>query len=220
MLRDVKPTLAIIDSLGSYSPETEEKNSAATRTLKQFRSIARECGTATIFVHHRRKLPRKAEESAGPLETANLRKWFQDSRGASSLINGSDIRLGVDQPNMSAVGKDDVALVLRGFGRVRGEIGPLFLARVLDENGDPLGYRHLTGPELLCNEQQKNTLLSLPESFTFKEAKHAYGKADQATSDFLRRCIEQHLVRRPKRGHYEKVMPSSAEADGERGGKR
>lgn len=53
ILRDVRPTLAIVDSLGSYDPDAEEKNSSATRMLKDFRLLARDCGTATVLVHHR-----------------------------------------------------------------------------------------------------------------------------------------------------------------------
>src|SRR6266566_6935683 len=109
ILRDVKPTLVIIDSLGSYSPDAEEKNSSATRMLRDFRALARDCRTTTVLVHHRRKQPRKADESAGPLENANVRQWFQDARGASSLINGSDIRLGVDAPDLSVVHKDEIS---------------------------------------------------------------------------------------------------------------
>jgi hypothetical protein len=119
MLRDVRPTLAIIDSLGSYAPAAEEKNSSATLMLQEFRSLARECGTATLFVHHRRKQARNGEQSAGSLEDANLRQWFQDARGASALVNNSDIHLGVEEPDVSSIAKDEVALVLRGFGRVR-----------------------------------------------------------------------------------------------------
>ena len=102
--------------------------------LTQFRLLTRDCGTATLFSHHRRKQPRKADESAGPLESANLRQWFQDARGASALINASDVRLGVDEPDISA-----------------------------------------------------------------------YGRADQATTNFLKHCIDLHLVRKAGRGCYEKL---------------
>src|SRR5215467_7679332 len=145
ILHDVRPTLAVIDSLGSYDPHAEEKNSAATLMLQKFRSLLREYGTTTLGVHHRRKQARNGEQSAGPLESADLRQWFQDARGASALINGSDIRLGVDGPDISSVAKDEVALVVRGLCRLRGEIGPLFLARDRDDNGDACGYRRLIG---------------------------------------------------------------------------
>jgi AAA domain-containing protein len=214
MLRDVRPLLAMVDSLSSYAPEAEEKNSAATEMLQDFRSIARDCGTGVMLVHHRRKQSRKVEESAGPLENSVLRRWFQDARGASALVNGTDIRLGIDEPDIGVVGKDNASLVCRGFGRIRGEIGPIYLAREVDDVGDPLGYRHLTGPELLFNPKQQAALASLPADFAFKEAKAAYGHADQATINFLRRCIAHQLVRRVARGRYEKIEPQEVQTAG------
>jgi hypothetical protein len=211
ILRDVSPALAIVDSMGSFNPEAEDKNAIATYMLREFRNLARDRGTATVFVHHRRKQPRKAEESAGPLEKADLRQWFQDSRGASSLINGSDIRLGVDEPDKRSVEKEEVSLVLRGFGRVRGEIGPFYLARATDDNDEAIGYRRLTGPELLFNEYQKTVLDTLPHQFTFKQAKGAYGRADQPTSNFLQHCINLELIRNPGRGQYEKTLQQNCE---------
>jgi hypothetical protein len=217
MLEDVSPDLVIIDSIGSYMPRAEEKNSDAALMLQQFRCLARDHSTTTLAVHHRRKQPRKADESAGPLESANLRQWFQDARGASTLINGSDVRLGVDEPSLGAVGKDDSALVFRGFGRIRGEIGPFFLTRDVDEDGDPVGYRVLTGAELLFNSEQQDALNVLPQSFAFKTAKQTYGRADQATSNWLRRCVELHLLRKVARGTYEKILPGSRSSDGANG---
>jgi hypothetical protein len=213
MVRDVSPRLVIVDSLGSFAPDAELKNPDATRMLQEFRAL-RKVGTATLLVHHRRKQPRKAEESAGPLEHAILRQWFQDARGASALINGSDVRLGVDETDLSPVGKAEDALVLRGFGRVRGEIGPFYLTRDADESGDPMGYRRLLGPELLGNESQKDALASLPPQFTFKEAKAAYRRTDQPTKNFLDHCIDLGLVEKVRRGHYEKVAPKNGESDG------
>jgi AAA domain len=217
MLRDVKPRLAIIDSLSSYRPKAEELNSDATAMLQEFRILVRDCGTAVLLVHHRRKQPRKAEESAGALERANLRQWFQDSRGASALINGVDVRLGADEPDLSAREKDDLALVLRGFGRIRGEIGPLYLARDCGEDGEPEGYRPLTGPELLFDEDQQKALAALPTQFTFKDAKKAYGRSDQPTRNWLVRCVDLGLLRQPGRGVYQQLSGADAAGDGARG---
>jgi hypothetical protein len=205
MLRDVHPGLAIIDSLGSYRPLAEDKNTGANDMLSEFRCLARDCGTATQFLHHRRKQSRKSEERAGALESADLRRWFQDSRGASALITGSDVRLGVDEPDLSAAGRDDVALVLRGFGRMRGEIGPLYVARDSGESGEPIGYRLLSGPELLFDQHKRQAFESLPQEFTFRDAKRAYGRADQATRNWLLQCIDIGLLRQSARGLYQKV---------------
>jgi hypothetical protein len=217
MLHDVRPALAIIDSISSYMPAAEEKNSASTRMLQEFRCLARDHRTATLGVHHRRKQSRKPGEAAGHLESANLRQWFQDARGASTLINGSDVRLGVDDPDLGASDKDDLSLVVRGFGRIRGEIGPFYLARDTDENGDPVGCRLLTGAELLFNYEQQEALAKLPQNFSFKTAKQTYGRADQATSNWLRRCADLHLVRKVGRAVYERISQGSPSSNGTRG---
>lgn len=214
VLRDLKPKLAIIDSMASYSRGAEEKNSAAIAMLQSFRDLIRECGTAVLLVHHRRKLSRKPGESAGPLEKAQLREWFQDARGASTLVNNSDVRLGVDDPDLSAVSKDEIALVLRGFGRIRGEIGPVYLAREMDEHGDPMAYRLITGAELLFNTDQQNALRALSDSFTFKDAKNAYGHADQATRNWLVRSIGLGLIRQSGRGRYQRLPAETARDNG------
>jgi archaellum biogenesis ATPase FlaH len=220
MIRDLKPALVIVDSLSSFRPEAEEKISLATNMLQEFRDVIRDTGTAVFLVHHRRKQPRKADEGAGPLESANLRRWFEDCRGSSSLINGSDIRLGVDEPAVGpVVGKDEAAIVMRGFGRLRGDIGPIYVTRDTDEDGQVLGYRKLSGAELLFNPLQQAALEALPSSFRFKVAKQTYKHADQATSNFLQRCIDIGLVRKTARGQYERVVESTqgAQSSGESG---
>jgi hypothetical protein len=217
MIREVKPALAIIDSLGSYDPELEEKNSNAGRAYKNFRQVMREADTTIICVHHRKKPSiGPGQDSPQSLEDANLRRWFQQARGASVLIAGCDVRLGVDEPgpacrqvkgNTLAFSEEDKgALVMRGFGRVRGEIPPTYLARVLDpEDGEPLGYRQMAGADLLFNEGQQECFGRLPGSFCFKEAMLKYGRADQPTRDFLKKCMGIGILSQPAKGRYEKV---------------
>lgn len=227
MILDVKPVLAVIDSLGSYDPELEEKNSSAGKAYKNFRHVIRETGTAIVSVHHRKK-PSLGPGHDGPksLEDSSLRPWFQQARGASVLINGCDVRLGVDESgsvfrvrkspagargdlesvDLHPATEDKGALVMRGFGRVRGEIPLTYLARVSDpEDGEPLGYRSMAGVDLLFNEDQEECFARLRDSFTFKEAKLAYKRADEATRGFLRKCLGLGIMRQPAKGQYAKV---------------
>jgi hypothetical protein len=106
--------------------------------------------------------------------------------------------------NVQQTNRDQIALVMRGFGRVHGEIGPLYIARAHDVDGEPIGYRQLGGAELLFNGDQEQKFSRLPDSFTFAEAKRIYGRQDQATSDFLKKCIRLRLVRKMAIGQYEK----------------
>ena len=207
MIREVSPALVIIDSLSSYCPEIEEKNGVAIQELQSLRKIIRDCGTTIIGVHHLKKPSDNPQFAPASLQTEDLRRWFLQARGARALINSSDVRLGVDHPDRSGASNfpEEVALVLRGFGRVRGEIPLTYLARVRDEDGEPLGYRRVTGESLLFNSDHSSAYSKLPDRFRFKEAQDIYNKGAQATTDFLNKCCNVGILRRVARGLYEKI---------------
>ena len=81
----------------------------------------------------------------------------------------------------------------------------MHLARILDVDGEPLGYRKVAAIKLLFNVDQEKAFTVLPDRFTFKEAKLAYDKMDQATSLFLKKCIAIGILQKIKHGLYEKV---------------
>jgi AAA domain-containing protein len=196
--------LVIIDSLGSLTAAAEEKNRQALDFMQLLRELNRKCGTTICFCHHRRKVSLDPRMRAVSLACCdNVREWFQEARGASALINAADVRLGLETVEHPLV--EDAALVYRGFGRIRGEIGPFYLGRALDDEGNPLGYRKLTDLELLSSTDQQEAMKRLPEQFTFAEAKQAYGRQDQATADLLRKCGELGVVRKVSRGKYVKL---------------
>jgi archaellum biogenesis ATPase FlaH len=220
MVSAYKPSLAIIDSLSAYNPFAEEHNSAATQMFQQLRKVIRDTGTTVICVHHLKKPSTRADEAPTPLEYAKPRDWFQQARGASALINGSDVRLGVDLPRHDILARgeqerdrEEIALVLKGFARVHGQIGVVYVARVLDEEGEPLAYREMTGVELLFNADQEAAFAGLPEAFTTGEAGRIYGRQDQATSDFLDKMQRIGLIRKIGRGRFEKIPHSPERAE-------
>lgn len=211
MIGSIRPALVIIDSLSAYRPEAEEKNSWATHVFQELRRATRDYGATVLTVHHLRKPSTKSGEAPPPLDEGDVRTWFLQTRGARNLINTTDVRLGVDVPGVSggiqnsqAEGGDQIALTLRGFGRVRGEIGPIYVARSFDEEGEPVGYRRMIGVELLFNDLQQQAFSRLPPNFSFGDAKRIYGRQDQATTDFLQKCQRLGLLKKVRRGHYEK----------------
>ena len=135
---------------------------------------------------------------SGMLERCLLQAW-----GSRALINGSDVRIGADRFGRAgqvtnANGHScEVALVLGGFGRVRGNIASTFLARVLDEDDEPLGYDELRGVSLLFNPEQEAAYRDFPQQFRFKDAQRLYGT--QATTDFLKKCIGVGVLRKDTR---------------------
>ncbi|HXM64155.1 MAG TPA: AAA family ATPase [Terriglobales bacterium] len=201
MSRAARPVWIIIDSLSAYAPEIEEKASNVTRTFQEFRKIIRECGIAITVVHHIKKPSTKPAEAPPALEE-DPRRWFQQTRGSGALVNGSDVRIGIDHFGGASLAESrEIAFVIAGFGRVRGRIPTAFVARKLDEDGEPLGYEALNGASLLFNSQQEETFDKLPPVFRFKEAQRIYGRGPQATTDFLKKCINVGILRKDGRDY-------------------
>jgi hypothetical protein len=113
---------------------------------------------------------------------------------------GQDVFLGVPSHQMH------FGTRVRNYARVTGEIPTTHLVREMDADGEPFGYRKATGIDLLGNLDQQNAYQQLKNQFSFKEAKHAYGKGDQATCDFLKKCMGIGILRRHSKGVYGKVQ--------------
>jgi len=202
LIKDVHPVLTIIDPLGSPFPKAEEKNDAANQLYTTLRGVMRKERTSIMLVHHLRK---PSEERGGArLEDGNIRDFFKQARGASSLITGVDLRLGVDLPKGHSSGGSEVALVVGGYGRVRGDIPIIRLGRAYGDDGEPLGYVEVTGVALL-NAEQQEAFGKLPSTmFRHKDAKLVYGKGPQATTDFLNKCISCGILTKAN-GLYQKI---------------
>ncbi len=128
--------------------------------------------------------------------------------GSRALINQTDLRLAL------AARKDGETLVLRGQARTRGEIGPIYLRRCWDAEGEPLGYeRFEPQPSLLKHPEQEAAYHQLPDSFRFKDVRLALGKSVEATYRFLHRLIGLGLISKVAYGEYRKCeSPPKAES--------
>jgi hypothetical protein len=218
LIQQIGPALVIVDSLRALRPEAEGNNENAAKLMNELRQIARAYNTAFFVIHHIKK-PNDNFPS-GALEDTPTMKWLLQASGARSLINQTDVRIGFDKTSGIRVTtlqkgdakrkSDQICLIVKGFARLRGEFGPLFLATEYDEEGTPLGYRALAGLELLFNAEQEAAFRKLPNQFTFKEAKHAYGRRDQATTDWLQKLQRIDVLTHVKGGLYTKV-PEYAE---------
>jgi hypothetical protein len=202
MIRDFKPDLVVLDSLTAFDPEIESRNSRATQIMLKLRGIIRDTGCAIVGTHHLSKPSTRTDKTPPPLEKCKLRDWFFRARGASALINATDVRIGIEEPIQSKGAETDgeeIVLVMRGFTRIKGETPLIYIARVFDENGEPVGYNEVTGSRLLFNPDQESAFRKLPPQFRFKDARMAYDRGPQATSDFLKKCLALKIVR--KNGH-------------------
>lgn len=194
----VKPALIVVDTLRSFDPAAEADNTKAGQLLLRLRKICNRYKTSVLLIHHIKK-PSEGTFSVS-LERDPVMQWLNQACGARALVNQTDFRIGIDRS-----AKATTALLVRAQLRVHGEVGPMYLAREFDEDEEPLGYRRLTGVELLDNADQQAAFEKLPLGFSFKEAKASYGRHDEATKLFLEKCIAAGILFRPSRGRYEKT---------------
>jgi hypothetical protein len=203
----MKPTLVVIDTLRSFDPTAEKDNTAAGTFIKSLRRIGKHPKTAFLLIHHPKKHDGGFFGGVPGLELTPVIQWSSQACGARALINQTDVRIGVDHTT-----KGDASLVVKANLRVQGDIGPFYLERVLDGDQQAVGYSRLTGVvELLGNKDQESALSVLPDAFSFKEAKFTYSRGNQATTDFLGKCIQLGLIRKPTKGRYEKVPRAEPE---------
>jgi hypothetical protein len=206
------PGLVIVDTLRAFRPKAEAKNEEMANFLNECKRVARKYHCAILLLHHVKK---PGENGVPSLEETPVLEWLLQASGARALINQTNTRIAFDAPVNHA---RDGALVMKSFVKMRGEGGPFYLARVLDTDGEPAGYRRVIGCELLGNPEQEAAFRRLPDppqEFTFREAKFVYSKTDNPTRQWLKKCEAAGLVRQLGRGKYEKVMDIATAKGGE-----
>ena len=177
MVNHFKPTLLIVDPITAVYPNAEEKNSETTKSFQQIRPIMKDHECAVIFVHHVKK---PSDEGRPALEDVGAKAWLKHARGASTLVNGVDVRIALDYPSASSVGNsDEIAIVFEGYGRIRGTIARTHLAGMFDEeDGEPIGYRVVQPLKSLDSPAQQTAFDLLAKSFTHKQASKQASKKD------------------------------------------
>ena len=204
----IQPDLAIIDPVRLFFPKAEGKSEDTIGMFRTLRNMTRRHGCAWVLVHHRRKIDQNYQIS---LETDAL-QWFQQSCGSLALVNHSDTRLGIDLPKEN-VGKE-ADLVVAGFVRSHGRVGPLYLGRVFDEEGVPIAYHQLGGLDFLPG-QFRGAYSKLPNEFRFSDVHKALGgKSGSNAAAFLMQTRSLGLVRKlDQRRGYQKITENLEEAD-------
>jgi AAA domain len=200
----------IIDPLKTIFPRIDQDNAVANACYKDLRKLGADFGCAFTSVHHPRKPSNNPDERPENLEvTRNLREWFYQSRGSQELINGCDVRIGLDKARTPGA-----AVVVRGFGRVDGEFPPILLARDTNAEGKAVGYRTLGGLDQL-NPDQLAAFRKLPTTFKFRDAETVYGRKANPTNQFLRKLVNIGLVVHDKpKELYVKVSDGGGGDDG------
>jgi len=203
LIAEVRPQLIVIDSLRSLRPDVTEKNSVAGQWLKELRRLGRRYDCAFLIVHHVRK---PNENTPLPdLESCSVVAWLLEMEGPRAFVNQTDVRIAVAEGD-----SNPAALKVKWSRRVHGDSPLVLVERVRDEEGEPAGYRHLTGAGLLSPERRR-ALDRLPPEFLFKEAKVALDRSDDPTSKFLAECRQLGLVEKVARGRYRKLPQDVAQ---------
>jgi hypothetical protein len=217
LVNQARPTLVVLDPIYALFRDIEENAKAVTEAYSKLRRLMKICGCSHIGVHHPNKeTDRPDAPKRQPLDKiSDVRQWFIRARGSGALINGCDTRLAFDIPSTTG----DCKLVVGGYARVRGALPMMRLARDVDTEGEPRGYRRLSGVQLLKPEWRE-TYAQLPDGdFHFKDVKPLLKDSADATANFLKACVaadilEHDLTVKPK-GVYRKklkTVPDLADA--------
>lgn len=193
--------LVIVDPLRVFWPNVEKGSDDAVRMIEKMREVSRATGASWLLIHHRRKTNQQ-------FGVARLQDephlWFQEAAGSHALVNQTDTRIGV----VPHSGQAD--LLLAGFVRGTGPIVPLDLARTLDDEGTPRGYRLLTGLEQL-NSDDVAVYKTLPARFRFKDVQTAMGGTSGSNANrFIKRCSSLEIVKK-EGSEYVKCVPAAVE---------
>jgi hypothetical protein len=194
-----RPSLVIIDTLRPFDPQAEKYNDEMGKFLQELKTTAREQHCAFLLLHHIRK---PGENGVPALENTNTLEWLLQAAGARALINQTNTRIAFDRPRRA---QPDSAFVMKTYVKLKGESGPVYIERVCDGEGEPIGYQRIVGVDLLGNYEQQAALMRLPEHFTFKEAKQIYARSDDPTRKWLLKCESAGLVNQTGRGQYSRM---------------
>lgn len=197
IVETLRPGLVIVDTLRAFFPGAEDENSKAAEMLGKLRLLAKKYDTAFLVLHHLRK---PSKEGRPLIENTPPMTWLLEASGARALINQTDVRIGFDAPTVNS----EISLVLRGHAKLQGEVGPIYLERVLDEHGEATGYRRVSAVALLSDPHQIATFNSLPAEFIFKEAGIKYQRTSDPTNKFLKKCIGLGILEKSD-GFYRKI---------------
>jgi hypothetical protein len=200
IVEQIRPSLVIIDTLRAFNPQAEQDNEGAATFLGGLRLLARKYKTAFILIHHVKK---PGEHGSPTLEHSPVMSWLLEASGARALVNQTDVRIGFDAPRTES----EIALIVKGHAKLRGEFGPVYLGRALDKDGEVTGYQRVSAVGLLGEQHQIDAYNMLPPEFNFGQARTAYKRTADPTDKFLKKCINLALLKKIARGHYHKIDP-------------
>jgi hypothetical protein len=127
--------------------------------------------------------------------------------GPRGFFNQTDVRIALTGGDGRET--NPPALKMKWVRRVRGESPLVSIERVYGDDGEPLGYRALTGLGLL-SPQKRAVLVRLPEEFSTADARVGrrearLGDGNDPTNKLLAECKYLRIIERTGRGHWRKI---------------
>ena len=150
-ISEFKPGLILIDALRGYDLKAETVE-GCPKFINEVSGLSKKYGCASIFIHH----PRKSSLQVDPSRQVSLLKdpvmvWMEKAAGASGLCQQAYTRIGVIPSPKDEAGE----LAIRGNMKGKGDIiGPWFLGRAYNNDGNEIGYYRITGKGMLSHEDQ------------------------------------------------------------------
>lgn len=140
--------LVIVDSLRGLDANAESaKSGRAPELIRELQDV----DTAWLVIHHLRK--QGASDTPRPTledENQGVLTWLESLSGSRALVNQTFTRMGMDSPR----GHRNAEIVLRWYVKGAGERPILYVDRIYDEEGEPIGYLKLAGADLLTLNQR------------------------------------------------------------------
>jgi hypothetical protein len=173
------PIVVILDTMRGYDSKMEGKNEAASDAISELRDYARKHNGSVLLKHHIRKHGSdKGEQVTNPLFNADIMEWLEQASGARALINQSTIRIGFDKHVTG-----DAEIVIKGHTKLSGPFGPILLKKVLDEDGEAIGWVRVSGVHLISSTNgERAAFLSFSDEFTFKQVLEKAGNTNKTTA--------------------------------------
>lgn len=207
-IRELKPKLVIIDALRGFDPRAEMESGAMATMLTRLHKMAVEYHCTFLILHHIRKPDAKTPPAPLSDMSASFITWSLQASGTRALVNQTEARFGVEEYTVG-----DASLIMRGFFKLKGEVGPWKIRRVYDAQENALGYERIVGLDLL-NQTQRERFLKLPNKFTWAECEALLQmKAGKTLKTFISACRAAGLLYRTggkKDGVYHKTQAGRA----------
>lgn len=190
LVRQVAPTLVIVDPLRVFFPEAEVDQKA----FERLRLWARSLDCCVLVLHHRRK--QDQVNGVASLESDPL-TWLQETAGLSHIINLTDARLGIEPPQRANMGD----LVLAGTLRSLGAMVPRYLFRSLGTDELPVGYSVRQGLDCV-SDQAKALYADLKSVFRYKDARALLNTSSESkVSNLLKQLQQAGLIHKQGDGY-------------------